>query len=99
MKAYLRNPVHLMALVRRYSLIQLTRWVRLWEKRSLTQRKRDVLLLFGSLLVVLLANLTQQFTPTLASAKAYSRANPADSAAHHQLYRNELHNRKLTPSR
>ncbi len=99
MKSYLRNPVHLVALIRRYSLIQLTRWIRVWEKRPLTQRKREVLLLFSSLFLVLLANLSQQLKPTPASAEEYSPVRPADSAAHHQLYRNELHTHKLTPTR
>lgn len=99
MKAYLRNPVHLVAVIRRYSLIQVTRWVRCWEKRPLTRRKRDVVLLFGCLLLVLLANLSQLLTSTGVSAKDSSPANLSDSAVHHQLYMNELHNRKLTPSR
>lgn len=99
MKAYLRNPVHLLAVVRRYSLIQVTRWVRGWEKRPLARRKRDVVLLFGSLLLVLLANLSQHLASTRAPVKDVPPVNMSDSAAHHQLYMNELYNRKLTPSR
>ncbi|WP_018622896.1 hypothetical protein [Spirosoma luteum] len=99
MKLHLRNPVHQVALIRRYNLIQFTRWIRVWEKRPLTQRKREVLLLFGSLFLVLLANLSQQLKPSPASAKEYSPARPGDSTAQHQLYMNELHTHKLTPTR
>ena len=99
MKPYMRNPVHLLAVVRRYSLIQVTRWVRCWEKRPLPRRKRDVILLFGCLLLVLLANLSQHLTATAGANKDSSPVNVSDSTVHHQLYMNELHNRKLTPSR
>lgn len=99
MKSYLRNPVHLVALSGRYGLIQLTRLVRKWEKRPLKKRKQDVLLVFGTLLLVMLANLFQHLNQNATVVNIRSAFSPSDSTAHHQLYMNELQNRKPTQPR